>query len=78
LGDESDHSGISRFNVLRLGFENFTSSSVDLVLNFLEFASNMGGVAIEDGCVSVLDLSGMVKNDNLSLEVLSILGGVVL
>jgi len=35
-------------------------------------------VAIEDGSVTLLDLAGVVKNDDLSKEVLGILSGVVL
>ena len=44
----------------------------------VELAGDVRGVAIEDGGVSVLDLAGVVKNDDLSEEVFSILGGVVL
>merc|ERR1719498_632809 len=54
------------------------SSYVDLGLDFSELAGNMGSVAIEDGAVTVGDLTGMVKNDNLSIEGDGFSGGVVL
>jgi hypothetical protein len=51
--------------VFGFGFEFFSGSSVDLGVDGFEFAGNMGGVAIEDGGVSGLDLSWMVENDDL-------------
>jgi hypothetical protein len=38
----------------------------------------MGGMAIEDWCVTILDLTGMVHDDNLSLEGLGVHGRGVL
>ena len=38
----------------------------------------MGSVAIEDGCVASADLTGMVEDDDLGVERLDLLGGVVL
>lgn len=38
----------------------------------------MGSVAIEDGRVTSSDLSGVVKDDDLSVERSGLLGGVVL
>ena len=38
----------------------------------------MGSVAIQDGGISVLDLTGVVHNDNLSGESSTFGGGVVL
>lgn len=38
----------------------------------------MGGVAIENGSVTSTDLTGVVKNDDLSVERVAALGGVVL
>merc|ERR1711872_694368 len=46
--------------------------------DLLEFAGDVSGVAIHHRRVSVLDLSGVVKNDNLRVEVLALLGGDVL
>lgn len=77
-GEKLDHSAVTRLDGLGFFFEDLTSSSVDLGLDDLELAGNMGSVTIEDGAVTVGDLTGMVKDDNLSEEVDSFLGGVVL
>jgi len=78
VGDEGNHSAITRLDGLGFFFEDGTSSSVDLFLDFSELAGNMGSVAIEDGAVAVTDLTGMVEDDNLSIERSSFLGGIVL
>jgi len=46
--------------------------------DFLEFNGDVGSVAIQDGGVSVLDGSGVVKNDDLGEEGFSGSGGVSL
>jgi len=47
--------GISGFDVFGEVFKGFTSSSVDFLGDFVELDGNVGGVAIKDGGVSVLD-----------------------
>jgi hypothetical protein len=42
-----------------------TSPTLDLGLNLIETAGNMGGVAVEDWRVSSFDLAGVVKDDHL-------------
>ena len=42
----------------------------------MELAGNVGSVAIQDWGVSVLDLSGVVHDDDLGEEVLDFSGGV--
>ena len=69
-----DDSGITRLDVFWELLGNLTSSLVHLVLDLGELASNMAGVAIEDWSVTVHDLTWMVHDDNLSLEVVSVLG----
>ena len=61
-----------------LGLELSTGTLVDLGAELLELAGNMASMAIEDGSVSVLDLTGVVEDDNLSDEHLGVGGGVVL
>ena len=78
LGDHADEGGITRLDGLGLLFDDLTGSSVDLGLDVVELASDVRSVAIEDGGVSVLDLAGVVKDDDLSEEVFSILGWVLL
>ncbi len=78
LGDHSDHGGISGFDGLGLGFGDLAGSSVDLGLDLIELAGDVSGVAIEDWCVSLLDLTGVVEHNNLSEETGGVLGWVVL
>ena len=44
----------------------------------MELAGNMGSVAIQDWGVSVLDLSGVVHDDDLGEEGLDLSWGIVL
>ena len=53
-------------------------SSVDLFEEFSEFAGDVGGVAIQDWSVSSTDLTGVVEDNDLSVERLAALGWVVL
>jgi len=46
--------------------------------DFLEFDGNVGSVTIQNGSVSVLNGTGVVKNDNLGQEGFSFSGGVSL
>jgi hypothetical protein len=68
-----DDSGISRLDEFWEFFSDLTGSLVHLVFNFGEFASNMASVTIEYWHVTVHDLTWMVHDDNLSLEVVSVL-----
>jgi len=77
-GDEGDESGISVLDELGVLFLRFTSSSVDLVVDGFELASNMGSVAIEHGGISVLDLTGVVHDDDLRVERSNFFSWVVL
>jgi len=78
LWDELNHSGILGLDRLWLFLSNLTITLVDLGSDLGELASNMGGMAIKNWSVSVLDLTWMVKDNNLGEEHLSILGWVVL
>jgi len=77
-GDELDDSSITRLDVLGVLLELLSGTSVDLVLDVSELASDVSSVAIEDRGVSVVDLSRVVKNDDLSGEVSGFNWGVVL
>lgn len=59
-----------------VSFEFFTGSSVNFLSDFFEFDSNVCSVTIQDGGISVLDLSGVIKNNNLSKESKSFSCGV--
>ena len=55
-----------------------SGTTIDLLLDLVEFASNMSSVAIQDWRVSVADLSGVVEDNDLGGEVLGSAGGLVL
>jgi len=55
-----------------------TTSTVNLLSDFLEFAGNVSGVTIQDGTVAIGDLSRMIHDDDLGGEVLGSLGRVIL
>lgn len=77
-GFKDNQSGISSLDGLRFFFSGFSSSSVDLGLDLSELAGNVGSVAVEDGSVSVFDLTGVVHDNDLSQEGLNFFGGIVL
>mmetsp|Transcript_4341 Transcript_4341/g.4853 ORF Transcript_4341/g.4853 Transcript_4341/m.4853 type:complete len:237 (-) Transcript_4341:313-1023(-) len=78
VGDQSNHSGITSLDELGGFFQSLSGSSVNLLVDGFEFAGNMGSMAIQNGSITVGDLSGMVHDDNLSVERGTFLGGVVL
>ena len=45
-----------------------SGTTIDLLLDLVEFASNMSSVAIQDWRVSVADLSGVVEDNDLKNE----------
>lgn len=77
-GDHLNDTGVSGFDEFWEFFGNLTGSLVHLVLDFSELASDMAGVAIEDWGVTVHDLTWMVHDDDLSLEVIGVHGWLVL
>ena len=77
-GTDFDSGAVADLDELGVLFQNLSASSVDLLVDLLELARDVGGVAIEDGGVAVGDLAGVVEHDDLGGEVLALLGGVVL
>ena len=59
-------------------FDGFTSTTINLLQDLRELASNVGGVAIQDWGVTSTDLTRVVKDDDLGVEGVGTLGGVVL
>ena len=78
LGDHLNHGGIAGLDAGRVLLSGFTGTLVNLVTDLAELAGDVGGVAIENGGIAVLDLTGVVKNDDLGNEHFSVLAGVVL
>merc|ERR1711951_298051 len=73
-----DNGGVSVLDALGESFQLLAGTTIALLEDLLEFAGDVGSVTIHHRCVSILDFSRVVKNDNLSVEVLALLGGVVL
>ena len=60
--------GISRLDELGLVLDRLSGTTVNLLEEGVELAGNVGGVAIENGRVTVSNLSGVVHDDNLGVE----------
>ena len=45
-----------------------SGTTIDLLLDLVEFASNVSSVAIQDWRVSVADLSGVVEDNDLKKQ----------
>merc|ERR1719282_792878 len=70
--------GITGLDGFGVGLGGLTGTPVNLLLDLLELASDVSSVAIQNGTVSVADLSRMVQDNDLGGEVLSGTSGVVL
>jgi len=75
--DHLDDSGITRFDFWWVVFDFFTGSSIDFFDQFIESASDMGGVAIQDWGVTFLDFTWVVQDDDLGVEGFGFSGWVV-
>lgn len=77
-GDEGGNASITGLDELGGGLDGLAGTTIDLLDELLELASNVGGVAIEDGSVTGTDLTRVVEDDDLGGEGSSLPGGVVL
>jgi len=75
---ELDNSGVTTLDLLWAVFKLLTRSSINLLLELVESASDVGGVAIEHWGVTLLDLTWVVQDDDLSIKGSRLLGRVVL
>jgi hypothetical protein len=73
-----DNGSITRLDELGGGFGRLSSTTVNLLEELGEFAGNVGSVAIQDWGISSTDLTRMVEDNDLGIEGLGTLGGVVL
>ena len=76
--DQGDHGSITRLDEFGVLLGGFAGTTIAFLLDFGEFAGNVGGVAIQHGGVTVADLAGVVQNDDLSVEVSGALWWVIL
>jgi hypothetical protein len=77
-GDHDNDGGFILFNEFGFSFDWFTGSLIDFVNKGGEFTGDMGSVAIKDWGISGIDLSGVVHDNDLSLEGFGFLGWVIL
>lgn len=77
-GDQSDHGSVTGLDEFGVLFGSFAGTTIAFLLDLGELAGNVCSVAIENGGVSVRDLTRVVQHDDLSEEVGSSLGWVVL
>jgi len=75
---ELDNGGVTTLDLLWAVLNLLTRSSIDLLLELVESASDVRGVAIEHRGVTLLDLTWVVQDDDLSIKSSRLLGGVVL
>ena len=75
-GSQGDNSTVTGLDELGFFLEFGTRSSVHLVLDLLKLASNMSSMAIKDRGVTVMDLTRVTKDDDLSIEGRALFGSV--
>lgn len=73
-----DNASITGLDELRRLFKRLATPTVNLLNELGELASNMGGVTVKNGCITSTDLTGVVEDDNLSIERASLLSRVIL
>jgi hypothetical protein len=73
-----DNTGITGLHELRVVLQRLATPTIDLLDELRELTGNVGSMAIEDGCVASANLTGMVENDDLSIEGSRFFGGVIL
>jgi len=78
LWGKDSNGGVTRLDELGVVFKLLTRTTINLLLKFRELAGNVSCVAIEDRCVSSVDLSRVVQDDDLGGEVGSGLWWIVL
>ena len=73
-----DDGSVTRLDELGCVFDGLSGTTVNLLEKLGELASNVGSVAVEDWGVTSTDLTRVVEDDDLGVEGLGTLGGVVL
>jgi hypothetical protein len=76
-GLQGDHACITALDELRVGLHGLAGTAIHFLVDVLELGGNVAGVAIQDRGVSVLDLSGVGHDDDLSNKVLAALGRII-
>lgn len=77
-GHHLDDGSVTRLDELGAVLNRLSGTAVDLLEELGELASNVGSVAVENWGVTSTNLTGVVQDDDLGVEGLSTLGGVLL
>jgi len=77
-GDELDHGGITRLDAGGVLLESLAGTTIDLGEDLGELAGDVSSVAIQNGCIAVVDLTRVLHDDNLGSEVGRLRGRIVL
>ena len=64
-----DDGGIARLDLLGVVLELLSRTTIDLLEQLLELARNVSGVAVDDRCVTLADLTGVVQDDDLKITI---------
>ena len=67
-GNHLDDSGIAGFDELGVVLNGLAGTTVDLLEELRELASNVGSVAVKDWGVASTNLTGVVEDDDLGVE----------
>lgn len=70
--------GKQTLDELRSCLNRFTGTTINLLKELGELASNMGSVAVKNWGITISNLAGVVHQDDLSIERLGSLGRIVL
>ena len=73
-----DDGSITRLDELGSVLDGLSGTTINLLQDLRELASNVGSVAIKDWGVTGTDLTRVVENDDLSVERFGSLGRIVL
>jgi hypothetical protein len=73
-----DNTGITGLHELWIVLQGLATPTINLLDELSELTGDVGSMAIEDGCIASANLTGMVENDDLSIEGSGFFGGVVL
>jgi len=73
-----DDGSVTRLDKLGVVFNRLAGTAVNLLQQLRELASNVSSVAVEHRCVSGTDLARVVEDDDLGVEGVAALGGVIL
>tara|TARA_R110002003_G_scaffold20_5_gene1091 strand:- start:1304 stop:2554 length:1251 start_codon:yes stop_codon:yes gene_type:complete len=77
-GNHLDDGSVTGLDELGGVLNRLAGTAIDLLQKLRELAGDVGSVAIEDWCVTGTDLTRVVEDDDLGVEGLGTLGGVVL